>query len=137
MNTAARSISEVAITAIAGFAAFIAPIMLDPPNVLPKAPLFPIVREAVEHTRLSSFIALATVGLLAGLFARTHWALLGIATVALFPVCTIAELIADSTSHNLFPMEFVMYAAFSIPAIVAAGLGRLPRAIIRARREPT
>jgi hypothetical protein len=135
MTNAARTISEVAITAIAGFGAFIAPVLVDPPKTLPKAPLFPIVREAVEHTRPSSFIALAVVGLLSGLFARTHWALVGLAAVAAFPVCTIAELIADSTSHNLFPMEFVMYAAFSIPAILAAGLGRGLRTIIGTRRS--
>lgn len=135
MNKAACGIIEVAISALAGFAAFIAPIMRDPPRALPKAPLFPIVREAVEHVRPSSFVALAVVGLLAGLLGRTHWTLLGLATVALFPVCMIAKLVADSTSHNLFPLEFAMYAVFSIPAILAAGLGRMPRAIVRARRD--
>ena len=134
MNLAARWIIEVPITALAGFAAFIAPIMLDPPKVLPQAPLFPIVREAVEHLRPGSFIGLAVVGLLAGLFARTHWALLGLAAVALFPLCAVAELVADPTSHNLFPIELAMYAVFSIPAVLAAGLGRVPRAVARARR---
>jgi hypothetical protein len=51
------------------------------------------------------------------------------------PVCTIAELIADATSHNLFPIEFAMYAVFSIPAIAAAGLGRGLRSVIRPRRD--
>jgi hypothetical protein len=130
MNTAARTISEVSITAIAGFAAFIAPVMLAPPTALPKAPLFPIVREAVEHLRPASFIAIAIVGFFAGLLARTHWPLLGLATVAMLPVCMAAELFVDPTSHNLFPIELVMYAAFSIPAILTAALGRLARKIV-------
>ena len=78
VNKAARWTIEVAISALAGVAAFIAPDMLAPPQAWPNAPLFPIVREAVEHPRLGSFIALGVVGLLGGLFAHTHWALASI-----------------------------------------------------------
>jgi len=136
MNKAVRPIVEVVITALSGFGAFIAPIVLDPPAAWPQAPLFPIVREAVENVRPGSFIALAIVGLLAGVLASAHWVLLGLAAVVLFPLCTIAEMIADPTSHNLFPFEFVMYAVFSIPAVVAAGLGRVARTVVLARGRP-
>ena len=130
MNHAARGLVEAAITALAGFAAFISPIVLTPPGVLPKAPLFPLVRESVEHLRPASFIALAVAGLLAGLLARLSWPLLGLAAVALFPMCMIAELLADPTSHSLFPFELAMYGMFSIPAILAAGLGRILRRVV-------
>ena len=135
MNKTARTITELTLTALSGFAAFISPILLNPPNTLPKAPLFPIVRESVEHLRPASFIALAIVGLLAGAVGQTHWALLGLASIAAFPICMIAELAADPTSHNLFPFELVMYDAFSIPAILAAGLGRIPRVLILSRHK--
>ncbi len=135
MSKAARWIVESAVTAVVGLVAFIAPIMLHPPPVLPKAPLFPIVREAVEHLRPSSFIALAIVGLIAGLVAGAPWWVLGLVSVAALPVCMVAELLTDSTSHNLFPFELVTYVVFSIPALVAAGLGRAARRVVISRRQ--
>ena len=80
---------------------------------------------------LSAFI----VGLLSGALAQTPWALLGLAAIAVFPLCMIADLVTDPTSHNLFPFELVMYGAFSIPAILAAGLGRIPRVLIISRHK--
>ncbi len=138
MSKTVRFIVEAAIASLAGFAAFVVPVILNPPKVLPKAPLFPMVREAVEHLHPGSFIALAVVGLLAGILGTSSWIILGLTTVAALPLCTIAELAVDSTSHNLLPFEFVMYAGFSIPAIFAAGIGRAARIfLLPHRQEPT
>lgn len=38
----------------------------------------------------------------------------------IFPLAAICEMIADSGSHNLFPLEFFLYTLFSIPSIIGA-----------------
>jgi hypothetical protein len=127
MHRFARSCAELVIVAIVGAGAFLAPVVLSPPAKLPHAPLFPLIRAAVEGPHAASFAALAVVGLVAGLFARTRWYFLGAATMACFPVFAFAEMNADPTSHNLFPFEFVMYAIYSVPAILGAAVSQLPR----------
>jgi hypothetical protein len=133
LKSPTRTLLELLLSAAAGFVAFLAPVILDPPKAWPVAPLFPVVRETVEHVHPASFVAVALVGLLAGFLGRANWAILGLGTMALLPLCTIAEIAADSTSHNLFPFEFVMYAVFALPAVGAAGLGRIARARLRPR----
>ncbi len=39
----------------------------------------------------------------------------------LFPLATICEMIFETNSHNLFPIEIMIYAIFTIPAILGAG----------------
>ena len=36
-------------------------------------------------------------------------AALGFSTIVLFPIASIAELIVDPTSHNLWPLEFFIW----------------------------
>jgi hypothetical protein len=131
MNRLGRHILELSLVAMAGFVAFVAPAAFHPPARMPSAPLFPLVRAVVENPRLASFIGLAALGVVAGLFCRTRWYLLGLVTMAVFPLCTFAEMAADRTSHNLFPIEFIMYAIYSIPAILGAAAAQLPRPRLR------
>ncbi len=124
MNRHIRMLTDLALTALAGFIAFLLPVLIHPPASFPKAPLFPAVRAALERPQVGSFIALAVVGVLAGLLLRTRWYLIGPAAMALFPVCTFAEMVADPTSHNLFPIEFVCYGIYAIPAVIGAGVAQ-------------
>jgi hypothetical protein len=134
MSRLSRVPAELVAIAAAGMVAFLLPVVLDPPRVWPAAPMFPLAREAVEHLRAASFLGIAAIGFAAGLFGRTPWALAGLATMALFPACMFAELTRDNTSHNLFPLELVMYALCALPALGAAAVGRgLQRTV---RREP-
>jgi hypothetical protein len=127
MNAAPRAAAELAASAIAGFAAFLAPLVIVPPPTLMPSPLFPLVRTAVEDPRISSFAGLAVVGVLGGVFGRSSWILLGLIAMGVFPLCSLAEIAKDSSSHNLLPFEFVMYGIFSLPAVIGAGVGRLIR----------
>ena len=124
MNRVARWLMETAVTSAAGLTAFVAPAVIAPPKTLPRAPLFPLIHEAVEHLRPGSFLGLGVVGLLAGLLCRTHWLVLGIAAVALLPLCAAIEMFTDKASHNLLPFEVATYGIFALPSVLAAALGR-------------
>ena len=103
------------------------PVVLRGEALMP-APLFPLLRTAIEHLTWMPIAALATMGLLAGLFTRIWPPLIALASIAALPSAMIAELIADATSHNLFPFELVMYAAMALPVFLAALMGRWLRA---------
>jgi hypothetical protein len=45
--------------------------------------------------------------------------------MALFPLATFCEMIFDSTSHNMFPFEFIFYAIYTIPAIIGAAVSQV------------
>jgi hypothetical protein len=71
---------------------------------------------------LITLLVLVVAGVLAGVLARGRPLLGGLASVALLPVATFVEVLIDPTSHNLWPLEFVMYLVLSLPAIGAAAL---------------
>jgi hypothetical protein len=85
-----------------------------------QAPLFPLVRTAIEGFSIGSVAALGVVGFLVGLFRQAPWFVIGLSTMALFPLFSIAEMLVDPTSHNLFPLEWAMYAVATTPAILGA-----------------
>jgi hypothetical protein len=82
--------------------------------------LFPLIRFAVEKISYWSAIMLFFTGFLMKFFTSLNGWKVGLLTIALLPVITFLEIIADSSSHNLWPIEFVFYAVFSIPAIIGA-----------------
>jgi hypothetical protein len=38
----------------------------------------------------------------------------------IFPLAAIYEMIIDSSSHNLFPLELILYTFLTIPSIIGA-----------------
>ena len=97
------------------------------------APLFPLVRTGVERMSYLTFILLFVSGLLLGLLGRGHPFLLGLATLALLPLLAIAEMVASPTSHNLWPIEFVIYGFISLSAVLGTYIGRYVQKRIRKR----
>ena len=89
------------------------------------APLFPLVRSGIEGISLLTLVFLFVSGLLLGFFGRGHPFLLGIATMALLPLLAIAEMVVEPTSHNVWPLEFMMYGFVSFSAVFGACIGRL------------
>ena len=94
------------------------------------APLFPLIRTGIEGISSWSFGLLFCSGFGLKLMSRLSGWKIGLATMALFPIMTIIELIADSSSHNLLPIEFIFYAVFSLPAILGAYLAQGVRKIL-------
>jgi hypothetical protein len=50
--------------------------------------------------------------------------------MALFPIIVLLEMIVDSSSHNMFPFEFILCAVYSVPAIIGAYLAQGTNKII-------
>jgi hypothetical protein len=46
-------------------------------------------------------------------------------------------MVADQTSHNLFPFEWMMYLAMAVPVLLTALVGRMIRASLLRRRGLT
>ena len=89
-----------------------------------EAPLFPLVRAGVEGLSSLTLQLLFVSGLLVGSLGRGHPFFLGLATMALLPLLAIAEMVVSPTSHNLWPLEFMMYGVVSLSAVLGAYAGR-------------
>ena len=111
-----------------GLAAMLGPVLVSPPAKHYDAPLFPVVRDAVEGVGVPQLILLFAAGVALGVVSTSRAWLLGLAAIAALPIVTVLELIKDPASHNLFPLEFATYAFYGI--VVMCGV----LAIRRVRR---
>jgi len=84
---------------------------------------------------VASMVCFFLLGLALGAAQPRWWWLLAIAAVALSPallaINIVHDWIRDSTSHNLFPFEFLIYAFICLPALVGAVLGFLFRRLLQ------
>jgi hypothetical protein len=120
----------LAIASLLGLLAIVAPVwILDLRRF--TAPLFPLVRSGVEGMSLLTLVFLFCAGFLVGCFGVGHPLLLGMATVALLPILAIAEMSVSSTTHNLWPLEFIMYGVISLCAVAGAFAGRFAKRLVR------
>ena len=116
----------VIVAAVLGFLSITLPPYIIPGKKLVayEAPLFPFIRTAIENLSISPTAGLLVFsGGVIGYLKPQKWRLLGFSTIVLFPIASIAELIVDPTSHNLWPLEFFIYGMLSIPAILGALVG--------------
>ena len=74
-----------------------------------------------------SLALLVAVGAVGGILAprRSPW--LAAFTLAVFPLIVVVDFVDDPTSHNLWPFEFMFYAAEALLAVGAAAITRLVR----------
>ena len=111
---------------ILGFLSVVLPpyIIPDGIQVTRDAPLFPIIATASANLALfPTIILLFIIGCILG-FIRSHiWWLLGLSTMALFPIADMLEMFVAPTSHNLWPIQFILDAILSTPAILGAFIG--------------
>lgn len=114
------------IAPLLGLGAILMPTVVAPPARLYESPLFPLLRTAVEGMGLGQVLLLLAAGAVLGRISRTPVWGLGFAAIIFLPLAAVLEMVADPTSHNLFPIEFIVYAFCG--AIVAGGarLGRPP-----------
>ena len=111
------------IAAILGLASFIIPVTLNSKIKYYDSPLFPLIRTGIEGFSFFAMSCLVINGIILGfLNSRCPWRW-GLATMAFFPILAIIEMIADPYSHNLWPIEFVVYGILSIPAVLGAIIG--------------
>ena len=89
-----------------------------------ESPLFPIIATAVNGISIWAIILLVISGFSISLFSEIEGWKIGLSTMALFPIMSILEMIVDTSSHNLFPLEFIFYAVLAIPSIVVAYIAK-------------
>jgi hypothetical protein len=131
------ALDALALVVIAGLglACVLLPVLTQA-SLMP-APLFPLLRTSIEQMTWAPIALLAALGLLAGLLTRLWPLFIALASVATLPIATIAELIADPTSHNLFPFEWMMYLLMAVPVLLTALVGSNIRAQFAHRRGLT
>jgi hypothetical protein len=108
------------IAPVLGLLAMVIPVLVWPPARHFDAPLFPLIRDAVEGIGLPQLLLLFTAGVLLGLVSASRAWLLGLAAISVLPLAALAEMIKDPTSHNLFPFEFAFYGFYGV--LVACGV---------------
>jgi hypothetical protein len=112
-----------------GLAAMILPVLVMRPAHWYDAPLFPVIRNAQERFGLWQLVLFFVVGVVLGLLSSSRALLLGATAVVLLPLAALAEVVADPTSHNLWPIEFMFYAFYGL--IVATGAALSHQAVRR------
>lgn len=67
------------------------------------------------------------LGVVLGLLNPNRWLVLAISTVVIFPVLSVFEMKVSPSSHNLWPIEFLVYVVLGIPSISGAFIGKYIR----------
>jgi hypothetical protein len=83
-----------------------------------------MIRTGIEGISIWSFGLLLLSGFGVKLLSKLSGWKIGLTTMALFPIMALFEMIVDSSSHNMFPFEFILYAAYSVPAMIGAYLAQ-------------
>lgn len=123
----------VVIAPLLGLMAMILPVIVERPARWHDSPLFPMIRNAVEHVGPWQLVLLFLAGVVLGFLSNRRALQLGLFSILLLPLAAIAEMFADPTSHNLWPFEFVIYGFYGL--VVAAGAA-LAHRVRRRRARP-
>ena len=115
-----------AVAAVVGLACVIAPPFLLPGGIQGTytAPLFPTLVTAWENLAFGpTMLSLFVLGIVLGAFQPKFWWLGGAAPLALLPAAAILEMVVSPTSHNLWPIEFALYAFVGLSSFLGAFFG--------------
>jgi hypothetical protein len=110
---------------ILGMLSIILPVFILPDLKPYESPLFPLLRTGIEGMSIYSLSFLFLSGFIVKLFSNIPFWKIGLMSMVLFPLAAICEMIFDSSSHNMFPIEFIFYAIYTIPAIIGAAVSQV------------
>lgn len=98
-----------------------------------SSPLFPLLRNAWEDLQpILTVILLLGVGITFGFLWPRYWLVLGASTMLLFPLAATLEMVVDPGSHNLWPVEFMLYGVFiGAPAVAGGVIGSVFAAVMK------
>jgi hypothetical protein len=86
--------------------------------------LFALAEFAVKNLSREHLLLLLIVGFVWGLLLPWPYSLLAaIFKVASLPAIAIVEMFGDSTSHNLWPLEFLVYAGLTLVPVLGMTVG--------------
>lgn len=108
------------LTSILGVISIVLPTFFLPDLKQYDSGLFPLIRTGIEGISMWSLGLLFLSGFGVKLLSKLSGWKIGLTTMALFPIMAIFEMFVVSGSHNLFPIEFILYAVYSVPAIIGA-----------------
>jgi hypothetical protein len=127
-----KNTSPLIVVSILGVISILLPVFILG-NLKPyESPLFPLLRTGIEGISKYSFLFLLLSGFIVKLFSDAPSWKIGLMSMVLFPLAAICEMIADRTSHNMFPFEFIFYAFYTIPALAGAFTSQLFTSLITA-----
>jgi len=115
-----------AVASLIGFLSICIPSLLRAEIIL-SAPLFPWLATAVNTVTPLSYVLLFAVGYGLGQFNSERPWLLGLSTVAFFPVLAIFEKSIVITTHPYFALEFLFYLCLGLSAVAGVYLVRFIR----------
>jgi hypothetical protein len=127
-----KNASPLIIVSILGVISIILPVFILGDLKPYESPLFPLLRTGIEGVSKYSFLFLLLSGFIVKLFSDAPSWKIGLMSMVLFPLAAICEMIADRTSHNMFPFEFIFYAFYTIPALAGAFTSQLFTSLITA-----
>ena len=119
-------VGVVIVAAVLGFISIISPPYLIPGKevVFYEASLFSFIQTAIKKLSiLPTTVLLILSGGFVGYLKPEKWRLLGFSTILLFPIASISEMFLYPTTHNLWPLEFLVYGVLSIPPLIGALIG--------------
>lgn len=108
------------LASILGVISIVLPTFFLPDLKQYDSPLFPLISTGINGISVWSIGLLFLSGFGMKLLSKLSGWKIGLTTMALFPIMAILEMIVDSSSHNIFPIEFVLYALYAVPAIIGA-----------------
>lgn len=121
-----KNISALLAVSILGIVSMVLPVYILGDSLKQyDSPLFPILRTGLEGFSLYSLLFLFLSGFIVKLFSAIPSWKIGLMSMAMFPLAAICEMISDTSSHNLFPFEFIIYGFYTIPAIIGAYISQI------------
>lgn len=129
-----KNTSSFLLSSILGLASIVLPVFILG-DLLKHydSPLFATLRTGLEGISAYSLLFLLLSGCVVKLFSDASSWKIGLMSMALFPLAAICEMIADSSSHNLFPIEFILYGFYTIPATIGAYTTQLIKSFFKTK----
>ncbi|PKL81363.1 MAG: hypothetical protein CVV24_15625, partial [Ignavibacteriae bacterium HGW-Ignavibacteriae-3] len=120
-----KEIIILMLSPVLGFLAFIIPELFGKSLYLREIFTLSFIGDVYENIILIPSVALLiVVGIALGFIRPRLWFISGVLTIIAFPIASLFEMIISPTSHNLWPIEFVIYCIFTIPATLGAYVGK-------------
>jgi hypothetical protein len=119
-------IVSLILSPLLGFLAFVLPVAMTKGVELEKngSILILFINSIYENVLIiPTAILLFICGVILGAISRRFRWLNGIMTILIFPAVALYEMLVSPTSHNLWPLEFIICSLFSMPAILGSYIG--------------
>jgi hypothetical protein len=99
--------------------------------------LFALVDSSVKNLSALHLLLLLAGGFFWGLALRWPYSVCAaICQVGSLPVFAVIEMLRDPTSHNLWPFEFLIYAALALIPLLGMGSASLVKRLFKTRNQP-